>query len=77
MEGLISARVNPIRAYCKRESSVFLPTFSLSVKTIGFCSKLETMRNPKSFTAINASVQPVEASKEGQFDNTLPSKGNF
>ncbi|CDP15262.1 unnamed protein product [Coffea canephora] len=35
------------------------------------------MRYVKSYTSINASVQPLEAPKEGQFNNTLPSKGNF
>ncbi|KAL3513043.1 hypothetical protein ACH5RR_025760 [Cinchona calisaya] len=74
MEGLISARANPIRPYCVQENSLFLPKTSLRLKTIGFHNKLEIMRNPKAFTSINASVQPLEASKEDQFHNTLPSK---
>ncbi|KAL3515720.1 hypothetical protein ACH5RR_022622 [Cinchona calisaya] len=74
MEGLISSRANPIRPYYVQENFLFLPKASLRLKTIGFCNKLEIMRNPKPFTSINASLHPLEASKENQFHNTLPSK---
>lgn len=76
MEGLISARANPIHAHCMQENSVRLHSFPLRVKIIGSFrrSKFLTMRNSKSFAASNASVQPLEASKEGHLGNTLPSK---
>ncbi|XP_027156042.1 phosphoserine phosphatase, chloroplastic-like isoform X2 [Coffea eugenioides] len=74
MEGLISAQLNPIRTYSTQESFVFSPTFSLRIKTIGFGNKFKAMRNLKSYTSINASVQPLEASKEDQFNKALPSK---
>ncbi|KAK4479406.1 hypothetical protein RD792_014919 [Penstemon davidsonii] len=32
------------------------------------------MKNPKSFNSVSASVQPLESSAIGHFDNTLPSK---
>ncbi|XP_027089156.1 phosphoserine phosphatase, chloroplastic-like isoform X3 [Coffea arabica] len=74
MEGLISAQLNPIHTYSTQESFVFSPTFSLRIKTIGFGNKFKAMRNLKSYTSINASVQPLEASKEDQFNKALPSK---
>ena len=48
MEGLISAQLNPIRTHSTQESSVFFPTFSLRIKTIGFGNKFVAMKNLKS-----------------------------
>lgn len=77
MEGLISARVNPVSASSIQEKSVFLPKFSSRAKKIYFGCKIKMMKNPKSFTLVAASVQPQEASKPGSSNNKLPSKGNI
>ncbi|XP_071922634.1 phosphoserine phosphatase, chloroplastic-like [Coffea arabica] len=74
MEGLISTQLNPIHTYSTHESYVFSPTFSLRIKTIAFGNKFVAMRNLKSHTSINASVQLLEVPKEGRFNKALPSK---
>lgn len=76
MEGLVSARVNPIRASSVPENSNFLHTFSSRAKRIAFGS-IGIMKNTKSFNSVAAAVQPLETSTAGRFDNTLPSKGNI
>ncbi|KAI5660007.1 hypothetical protein M9H77_28800 [Catharanthus roseus] len=73
MEGLVSARVNPIRASSVPENSNFLHTFSSRAKRIAFGS-IGIMKNTKSFNSVAAAVQPLETSTAGRFDNTLPSK---
>ena len=77
MEGLIRPGVNPFCVHCIQDNSLCLRSLNWSVKTIGtFCrSNFLTMKNSKVFAPINASVQPLETSEKGQFDNVLPSKG--
>lgn len=74
MEGLISARVNPVYASSIQEKSVFLPKFCSRAKKISFGCNIRMMKNPKSLTLVAASVQPQEASKPGSSNNKLPSK---
>lgn len=77
MEGLVSARVNPVYASSVQGKSVFLPKFSFRTKNISYGNKLRMMKNPKSLTLVAASVQPQEASKAGSSGNKLPSKGTI
>ncbi|XP_057950638.1 phosphoserine phosphatase, chloroplastic [Malania oleifera] len=74
MEGLMSARVaslhtNHIRHYCP-SISIFTP--QLTKKS--YSSFVAMKKDPKSFNSVAASVQPLEASSLGRFNNTLPSK---
>ncbi|KAI9173675.1 hypothetical protein LWI28_004724 [Acer negundo] len=74
MEGLVSSRITPIRAHYRQQHSLFVPAFSLQL-TNKFCrSKVWMMKHPKPFNSVVASVQPLEASTLGRFENTLPSK---
>ncbi|OMO53148.1 Phosphoserine phosphatase SerB [Corchorus capsularis] len=74
MEGLASSRIIPIQAACKRHYSSFLPTFSFQLRKNTKRVQVWMMKRPNSFDSITASVQPLQASTTGQFDNKQPSK---
>ena len=75
MEGLISARISPVRAYCRQQYSCFVPKFIQTETKRVSVSPIGMMKQPKSLNSVAASVQPLEASTMGRFDNTVPSKG--
>ncbi|KAK8515862.1 hypothetical protein V6N13_096807 [Hibiscus sabdariffa] len=74
MEGLVSSRVIPIQVSCRRYYSAFLPTFSLHLRKSLNKGQVWMMKHPKSLDSIAASIQPLEASTSGHFDNKQPSK---
>ncbi|CAK9148332.1 unnamed protein product [Ilex paraguariensis] len=74
MEGLISPRISPVRAYCRQQYSCFVPKFIQTGTKRVSVSPIGMMKQPKSFNSVAASVQPLEASLMGGFDNTVPSK---
>ncbi|CAK9147968.1 unnamed protein product [Ilex paraguariensis] len=74
IEGLISARISPVRAYRRQQYSCFLPKFIQKATKRVSVSPIGRMEQPKSFNSVAASVQPLEASTMSRFDNTLPSK---
>ncbi|XP_021286442.1 phosphoserine phosphatase, chloroplastic [Herrania umbratica] len=74
MEGLAASRIISIQASCRRHYSAFLPTFSLQLRKISNRGQVWMMKRPKSLELIAASVQPLEASTTGHFDNMQPSK---
>ncbi|XP_022769238.1 phosphoserine phosphatase, chloroplastic-like isoform X2 [Durio zibethinus] len=74
MEGLSISRIIPIQVSCKRHCSAFLPTFSLHLRKNLSRGQVWMMKRPKSLDPIAASVQPLEASSIGHFDNKQPSK---
>ncbi|KAI3463893.1 hypothetical protein Pfo_020556 [Paulownia fortunei] len=77
MEGLMSAgiKLNPIHSFCSRQqNSLIVPSLAPRVTRRVLISPTGVMRSPKSFNSVAASVQPLEASAPGRFDNTLPSK---
>ncbi|KAG8363445.1 hypothetical protein BUALT_Bualt19G0023300 [Buddleja alternifolia] len=74
MEGLMSVRIklNPFHPSSSRQQNlVLLPALTPRVTRRAFISPIGLM---KSFNSVAASVQPLEASAVGRFDNTLPSK---
>ncbi|KAJ4824016.1 hypothetical protein Tsubulata_046175 [Turnera subulata] len=74
MEGLVQYRATPIYAVCKEYHSRSLPAFSVRQTRNFSRSHLLAMKRPQSFKPVAASVQPLESSLPGNFDNTLPSK---
>ncbi|XP_059642200.1 phosphoserine phosphatase, chloroplastic [Cornus florida] len=74
MEGLMSARINPNYAYCRRHQSPFIPSFTAQLAKKVYVSPIGMMKQPKPFNSVAASVQPLEASALGPLDNTLPSR---
>ncbi|KAK6250074.1 hypothetical protein QUC31_007549 [Theobroma cacao] len=74
MEGLATSRIISIQASRRQHYSAFLPTFSLQLRKISNRGQVWMMKRPKSFQSIAASVQPLEASTTGHFDNKQPSK---
>ncbi|GAV64412.1 HAD domain-containing protein [Cephalotus follicularis] len=74
MEGLVSSRIFPIRAHSTRHQSFFLPSFSLNFRKKLNRIQVGMTRQSKSFSLVYASVQPLEGSKLGYFDNMLPSR---
>ncbi|KAL7223105.1 hypothetical protein ACSBR1_024727 [Camellia fascicularis] len=74
MEGLISARIIPVCAYCRHHHSPLTPTFTLQLAKRVLVSPFGTMKYPKRLNSVVAPVQPLEASAAGHLDNTLPSK---
>ncbi|XP_065878850.1 phosphoserine phosphatase, chloroplastic isoform X3 [Euphorbia lathyris] len=74
MEGLVHSRINPIYATHRRYSSFFVPAFSLPLKRNWTKSPILSMEHPRLFNSVTASVQPLEASTSGHFNNTFPSK---
>ncbi|CAL5372251.1 unnamed protein product [Camellia sinensis] len=74
MEGLISARIIPVCAYCRQHHSPLTPTFTLRLAKRVLVSPFGTMKYPKRLNSVVAPVQLLEASAAGHLDNTLPSK---
>ncbi|KAA8541036.1 hypothetical protein F0562_024999 [Nyssa sinensis] len=74
MEGLICAKINPIRTYCGRPESSFIATFTRRLVRRVYVSPIRMMKHPKPFNSVAASVQPLKASALDRLDNTLPSK---
>ncbi|CAL5362376.1 hypothetical protein CsSME_00053728 [Camellia sinensis var. sinensis] len=74
MEGLIIARINPVRAYCRRHQSPFIPTYTPRLVKRVLLTPIGMMKHPKSLNSVAASVQPLESSAASRLDNTLPSK---
>jgi hypothetical protein len=75
MEGLVGSQTAPISARCRQHSSPFLPAFSHRFTRKLNISHIGMNKSPKSLKSIAASVQPLETSKLGRLNNTLPSKG--
>lgn len=78
MEGLISAPIksNPVQTFCSRQCKSLhalslAPRFTRRV----LIRPAGVMKCQKSLNSVAASVQPLEASGAGSFNNTLPSKG--
>ncbi|CAL5444986.1 unnamed protein product [Camellia sinensis] len=74
MEGLIIAQINPVRAYCRRHQSPFIPTYTPRLVKRVLLTPIGMMKHPKSLNSVAASVQPLESSAASRLDNTLPSK---
>lgn len=74
MEGLISARIVPVRTYCREHHYHSVPTFAPRLVNKFNSFPIGMMKNPKSFNTVVPLVQPLEASALGHFDNTLPTK---
>ncbi|KAG7955060.1 hypothetical protein I3843_11G052000 [Carya illinoinensis] len=74
MEGLVSSQMTLISAQYRQLNSPFLPAFSLQFKRRLDISRIGMDKSPKSLKSITASVQPLETSKLGHSNNTLPSK---
>ncbi|CAK7323400.1 unnamed protein product [Dovyalis caffra] len=74
MEGLVHSRINPIHATGRQYHSRLVPAFSVMLSKNFITSPVLSMKRHKSFNSVVASVQPLEASDLGHFDNTLPSK---
>ncbi|KAF5477163.1 hypothetical protein F2P56_003833 [Juglans regia] len=74
MEGLVSSQMTLIGAHYRQLNSPFLPAFSLQFKRRFDISRIGMDKSPKSLKSVTASVQPLETSKLGHSNNTLPSK---
>ncbi|KAF9671473.1 hypothetical protein SADUNF_Sadunf12G0051400 [Salix dunnii] len=74
MEGLVHSRFNPIHATRIHYRSRLIPTFSILFSKNFTKTPVLFMKGHQSFNSVVASVQPLEASGLGRFDNTLPSK---
>ncbi|KAG5536456.1 hypothetical protein RHGRI_024027 [Rhododendron griersonianum] len=75
MEGLITARINPVRPYCRRHQSYFVSSYTPQVAKRVIATPIGMMKkHPKLLHSVAASVQPLENSEAGCLDNTLPSK---
>lgn len=69
------SQITPIGAHYKQHHSVFIPKLSLKLRTNLCRSRVGMIKHSQSFNSVSASVQPLEASALGRFENTLPSKG--
>lgn len=69
------SQIFPVGAHYKQQHSVFIPKFSLKLRTNLCRGRVGMMKHSKSFNSVAASVQPLEASALGRSENTLPSKG--
>ncbi|KAL6995074.1 phosphoserine phosphatase [Sarracenia purpurea var. burkii] len=74
MEAMITARINPVRAYWRKHQSPFIPSYTWQVVKRIQLTPIEMMKRPNTFNSVAASVQPLESSAAGRLDNTLPSK---
>lgn len=77
MEGLTIARIklSPIQSsFIRQQNTITVSTLVPKVTRKVLISP-GVMRNSKSFNSVAASLQPLESSAAGRFDNTLPSKG--
>lgn len=78
MEGLITAQINPVRAYGRRHQSSFIPFYTPRVSKRVIVTPIRmVMKHPNLMHSVAASVQPLENSEAGCLDNTLPSKGHI
>lgn len=68
------SRINPIHATRKQYHSRLVPAFSLFLSKNFTKTPVLFMKGHRSFNSVVASVQPLDASGLGHFDNTLPSK---
>ncbi|KAJ0890139.1 putative phosphoserine phosphatase [Helianthus annuus] len=73
MEGLISARIIPIRAYSSQGNTALFPTHTSNRRRV-FCGPIKMMAPTNSSNSKAGSVKPITASSLGRLDNTLPSK---
>ncbi|KAI3454821.1 hypothetical protein Pfo_011484 [Paulownia fortunei] len=75
MESLMIARIILKSFHSFSDThSIILPAFNRIVTRRVFISPTGVIRSPKSFNSVAASVQPLESSVVGRFDNTIPSK---
>ncbi|MFS7948096.1 hypothetical protein Hanom_Chr06g00555961 [Helianthus anomalus] len=74
MEGLISARIIPIRAYSSKGYTTLFPTHTSNRRRV-FCGPIKMMAPTNSSNSKVGSVKPITASSLGRLDNTLSSKG--
>lgn len=74
MEGLVHSRINPFHATCRQFRSRFVPAFSLHLKKNFIGGRILFRKDLQTFNSVTASVQPLEASTLGHFNNTAPSK---
>lgn len=78
MESLMCAQIKltPVRSLCSwKNNPIRIPLLAPRVTRRVLVSPTGVMGSPKSFNSVAASIQPVEDSVKGRFDNTLPSKG--
>ncbi|KAF5797154.1 hypothetical protein HanXRQr2_Chr08g0360331 [Helianthus annuus] len=73
MEGLISARIFPIRGYSSQGNTTLFPTHTSNRRRV-FCGPIKMMAPTNSSNSKAGSVKPMTASSLGRLDNTLPSK---
>ncbi|KAJ6359000.1 hypothetical protein OIU76_000676 [Salix suchowensis] len=74
MEGLVHSRFNPVHATRIHYHSRLIPAFSILFSKNFTKTPVLFMKGHRSFNSVVTSVQPLEASGLGHFDNTLPSK---
>lgn len=75
MEGLVNTQIARVGAHCRQPSSLLLPELPLRFKrNLNIC-QIGMNKSPKSLKSITASVQRLNCSELGHFNNTLPSKG--
>ncbi|KAJ7956469.1 Phosphoserine phosphatase chloroplastic [Quillaja saponaria] len=74
MEGLVASQITPFPTHCRKYRYPFLPILTLPLTKSSFRLGVGSMRHPRSFNVVTASVQPLQSSNLGHFDNTLPSK---
>ncbi|PSS07978.1 Phosphoserine phosphatase [Actinidia chinensis var. chinensis] len=76
MEGLITARINPVRASCTRHQSPSVPSYTPRLVKQVLISPIGMMKHPKSLNSVAASFKPLEslAASSSRLDNTIPSK---
>lgn len=77
MEGLASSRITPICAHSRQQASTFIPTFSLQPRKKFYINQIQMRKHTNGAIQVSASVQPLEASTKGRFENTTPSKGYY
>ncbi|XP_057798167.1 phosphoserine phosphatase, chloroplastic [Salvia miltiorrhiza] len=77
MESLMCAQIKltPVRSLCTwKNNPIHVPSLAPRVTRRVLISPTGVMGSPKSFNSVAASIQPLEDSATGRFDNTLPSK---
>ncbi|KAL6494311.1 hypothetical protein OROGR_031111 [Orobanche gracilis] len=76
MEGLMSApiKLNLVHSFCSRQQNSSILSLAPRVSRRVLISRAGLMGSSRSFNSVAASLQPLDASAVGHFDNTLPSK---
>ncbi|XP_057514913.1 phosphoserine phosphatase, chloroplastic [Actinidia eriantha] len=76
MEGLITARINPVRASFIRHQSPSVPSYTPRLVKRVLISPIGMMKHPKSLNSVAASFKPLASSAASPscLDNTIPSK---